>query len=196
MPDKTTSERVREAVTEIVRDRYTGTAAVQLVMKAVEPLERELAELRALPLADPAQYEKMRDALAKSQAECERLQEQTAENEAAYCAMVFKGKARAEAAGTNLRTESRSITEWLLDLAALFYRDVAVRQLGFEPDQLANTDVGELIDGEAPITGWGVHAILDTIEEAKRLVRANVDVDAVVLDALSRIATYRAQRAA
>ena len=95
-----------------------------------------------------------------------------------------------------MRTESRSITEWLLDLAALFYRDVAVRQLGFEPDQLANTDVGELIDGETPITGWGVHAILDTIEEAKRLVRANVDADAVVLDALSRIATYRAQRAA
>ena len=105
-------------------------------------------------------------------------------------------EARTEAAGTNVRTESRSITEWLLDLAALFYRDVAVRQLGFEPDQLANTDVGELIDGETPITGWGVHAILDTIEEAKRLVRANVDADAVVLDALSRIATYRAQRAA
>jgi len=105
-------------------------------------------------------------------------------------------EARAETAGTDVRTESRSMTEWLLDLAALFYRDVAVRQLGFERDQLANADVTGLIDGETPITGWGVHAILDTIEEAKKLVRAYVDVDAAVLDALSRIATYRAQRAA
>ncbi|MFH1732030.1 MAG: DNA polymerase III subunit [Planctomycetota bacterium] len=105
-------------------------------------------------------------------------------------------KVRAEAAGTNVRTESRSMTEWLLDLAALFYRDVAVRQLGFERDQLANADVTELIDGETPITPSGIGAILDTIEEAKRLVRAYVDADAAVLDAFSRIATYRAQRAA
>lgn len=103
---------------------------------------------------------------------------------------------RAEDAGTNVRTESRSVTEWLLDLAVLFYRDVAVRQVGFETGQLANSDVENLVDGEAVIAERGIRAILDTIEDAKRHVRANVDLDAAVVDALSRIATYRTQRAA
>ena len=103
---------------------------------------------------------------------------------------------RAENAGTNARAETRSVTEWLLDLAVLFYRDVAVRQLGFETSQLANADVEQLVDAETAITGFGIRAILDTIEAAKKHIRANVDLDAAVLDALSRIATYRKQRAA
>ena len=103
---------------------------------------------------------------------------------------------RSDDAGTNVRAESRSVTEWLLDLAVLFYRDVAVRQVGFETGQLANADVEHLVDEETVIAERGIRAILDTIEEAKRHVRANVDVDAAVLDALSKIAAYRKQRAA
>ncbi len=103
---------------------------------------------------------------------------------------------RAEHTGTNARAETRSVTEWLLDLAVLFYRDVAVRQVGFETSQLANADVEQLVDEETVITEFGIRAILDTIEDAKRHIRANVDLDAAVLDALSRIATYRKQRAA
>jgi len=103
---------------------------------------------------------------------------------------------RAEHTGTNARAETRSVTEWLLDLAVLFYRDVAVRQVGFETSQLANADVEQLVDAETTITEFGIRAILDTIEDAKRHIRGNVDLDAAVLDALSRIATYRKQRAA
>ena len=119
------------------------------------------------------------------------------ESAAAFSSIVAElAASRAEEAGTNVRTESRSMAEWLLDLAVLFYRDVAVRQVGFEPKQLANADVMRLIETETAIAGRGIRAILDTIEDAKKHVRANVDLDAAVLDALSRIAAYRKQRAA
>ena len=119
------------------------------------------------------------------------------ESAAAFSSIVAElAASRAEEAGTNVRTESRSMAEWLLDLAVLFYRDVAVRQVGFEPEQLANADVMRLIETETAIAGRGIRAILDTIEDAKKHVRANVDLDAAVLDALSRIAAYRKQRAA
>jgi len=104
--------------------------------------------------------------------------------------------ARAEAAATPVRTESRSVAEWLLDLAVLFYRDVAVRQVGVDPDRMLNQDVADLIDKETSISRRGIRSILDRIEEAKGFVRANVDIDATVLDTFSGIAACRDQRAA
>jgi len=94
------------------------------------------------------------------------------------------------------RAESRSIAEWLLDLAALFYRDVAVRQLGVDQTRLSNADVIELIDAESAISRLGIRAILDTIEETKGLLRSNVNIDAAALDAFSKIAARRSQRVA
>jgi DNA polymerase III subunit delta' len=94
------------------------------------------------------------------------------------------------------RTQARSIAEWLLDLTALFYRDVAVQQLGLDEERLSNVDLIELIRAEAPISPRGIRSILDTIEEAKGLLRSNVDLDATVVDAFSKIAAYRSQRAA
>jgi len=94
------------------------------------------------------------------------------------------------------RAESRSIAEWLLDLAALFYRDVAVRQLGVPTADLSNADVTDRVDSETAISRLGIRAILDTIEETKGLLRSNVDLDAAVLDAFSKVAHYRSRRAA
>jgi len=89
------------------------------------------------------------------------------------------------------RAESRTVAEWLLDLAALFYRDVAVRQLGVGETRLTNADVIELVDAETAIGRLGIRAILDTIEQTKGLLRSNVNVDAAVLDAFSKIAERR-----
>jgi len=94
------------------------------------------------------------------------------------------------------QAELRTMTEWLLDLGLLFYRDVAVRQLGLDLTRLANADLQDWIDAEAPITPRAIRAILGTIEQTKSLVRRNVDIDAAVLDAFSKIAAYRSQRAA
>ena len=92
--------------------------------------------------------------------------------------------------------ELRTSTEWLLDLAELFYRDVALQQLGLPEDRLTNMDVRELIDSETRINHRAIRVILDTIEEAKSYVRSNVDIDLTVLDTFSRIAACRALRAA
>jgi DNA polymerase-3 subunit delta' len=94
------------------------------------------------------------------------------------------------------RSEARSAAEWLLDLGELFYRDVALRQLGTADEQLSNADVIEQIDAETPISPFGIRAIVDTMEETKGLLRSNVDLEAALVDACSRIALYRAQRAA
>ncbi len=119
------------------------------------------------------------------------------ESAATFAALVAElATRRTETSEAGIRAESRSMAEWLFDLAVLFYRDVAVRQLGCETGQLANADVEPLIETESRVTERGIRAILDTIENAKQHVRANVDLDAAVLDALSRIATYRSQRAA
>jgi DNA polymerase-3 subunit delta' len=92
------------------------------------------------------------------------------------------------------KAEARSAAEWLLDLAELFYRDVALRQLSVGDGSLSNTDAMEQIDAETPISPFGVRAIVDTIEETKGLLRSNVDLEAALVDACSRIAQYRAQR--
>jgi DNA polymerase-3 subunit delta' len=93
------------------------------------------------------------------------------------------------------RAEARTTAEWLLDLIEQLYRDVALRQLGADDQRLCNVDAGERIDAETGIRPRGIRAILDTIEETKRLLRSNVDLDAAVLDAFSKIAYYRAQQA-
>jgi len=103
---------------------------------------------------------------------------------------------QAESGRVTARAAARSATEWLLDFALHFYRDVAVRQLGVEPEALAHADVSELVEREAAISGRAVRRILDIIEETKGLVRSNVDLDLAVLDALSGIAACRAGRAA
>ena len=92
--------------------------------------------------------------------------------------------------------ERRTATEWLFDLAELFYRDVAVFQVGVADSQIANRDVVPLIERESVINPYGIRAILDTIEQAKQYVKSNVDVDMVVTVAFSRIAALRIQRAA
>ena len=103
---------------------------------------------------------------------------------------------RAESETTTVRAETRSVAEWLFDLAVLFYRDVAVRQAGVDTEYILNQDVTDLIDKETSISRRGIRAILDRIEDAKGLVRANVDIDAAVLDTFSGIAAFRDQRAA
>lgn len=93
------------------------------------------------------------------------------------------------------RTEARTAAEWLFDLAALFYRDVAVLQLGVNDRQILNADVRDMLDVEARTHPHGIRAILDTIEEAKGMLRSNVEIEAAVLHALSRIAFHRTQTA-
>ncbi len=93
------------------------------------------------------------------------------------------------------QAEARTAAEWLLDLAALFYRDVAVLQLGADKKQILNADVLDMLTKEARIRPRGIRAILDTIEEAKGMLRSNVEIDAAVLHAFSRMAFYRTQTA-
>ncbi len=120
------------------------------------------------------------------------------ESAARFAAMVQELAAlgRPDSEADSSYAESRSVTEWLLDLVALFYRDVAVRQLGADKSRLFNSDVTELIEAQTAISGCGIRGILDTIEDAKRLVRSNVDADAAVFDAFSQIAAYKAKGAA
>jgi DNA polymerase III subunit delta' len=94
------------------------------------------------------------------------------------------------------RGEARAVAEWLLDLTELFYRDVAAHQLGLADAALSNADLMDMIGAEARIRPRGIRMILDTIEEAKRLLKSNVDLDATVVDMFSRIAAFRSQRAA
>ncbi len=89
------------------------------------------------------------------------------------------------------QAEARTAAEWLLDLAALFYRDVAVLQLGVDDSRILNADVAEMLRAEARMRPRGIRAILDTIEEVKGMLRSNVEIDAVALHAFSRIAFYR-----
>ncbi|MFO7898564.1 MAG: DNA polymerase III subunit [Planctomycetota bacterium] len=98
--------------------------------------------------------------------------------------------------GMTAQSAARDTAEWLLDLVALFYRDVAVRQLGVDADRLSNTDVMEQIEQETRTPGSEIRAILDTIEETKGRLRSNVYIDAAVLDCFSRIAEARARPAA
>lgn len=92
--------------------------------------------------------------------------------------------------------EARTVAGWLLDFAVLFYRDVVLRQVSVAGEGLSSNDMAELLESETAISRLGIRAILDTIEEAKRLLDANVNLDAVVADAFSRIAYYRSRRAA
>lgn len=94
------------------------------------------------------------------------------------------------------KPEERSMTEWLFDAAELFYRDVALRQTGADDKMLANIDSISLIEAEAAINSRGIDSIIDTLEQAKRYIRSNVDPEMTVLDTLSRIAMYRTLRAA
>jgi len=106
-------------------------------------------------------------------------------------------EARLEAdPATTARAAARSTAEWLFDLAVLFYRDVALRQLGVDDARLFNVDVLDLVAAETPIRRGDIQAILDTIETAKNRLRSNVDTEAVVLDVFSRIASCRAHRSA
>lgn len=106
-------------------------------------------------------------------------------------ASVFS-KTADELGGT--QAEARTAAEWLMDLAALFYRDAAVLQLGADDNQILNADLSDMLQAEASIRPLGIRAILDTIEEAKGMLRSNVEIEAAVLHAFSRIAFYRAQR--
>ncbi len=98
--------------------------------------------------------------------------------------------------GMTAQSAARDTAEWLLDLVALFYRDVAVRQLGVEAELLSNTDVLEQIDRETRLSDTDIRTILDTIETAKERLRSNVTLDVAILECVSQIAEARARPAA